>query len=255
MMVKRTKKLFEDIENYLDESNDSKGKSRLKERLNKYSDLYLEVEKHQDLKEALSDKDAIAFKEKLVAIGKELKTEEGNVPEETTEPKVTSMFFSWRIAATILVIIGLGSYFIINSLSPNKSDLLNQYFSVYPLEGVIRGDSLGSSLTKKLNVYSNGDYQSAIINLEELITENPGKEVLKIYLGNSYLQTNQVNKAIAEFQSIDSISMYYENAQWYLALSFLKTNQEVEAKEILRRLLKLNGAYNNKASDLLKELK
>jgi len=252
-MVKRTKKLFEDIENYLDESIDSKERTRLKERLEKHSDLYLEVNKHRELKEALNDTDAIAFKEKLIAISKELKAEEEN-SKTITQPKIKPAFFNWKIAATIVVIIGLGSYFIINSFALNSSKLFTNYFTAYPLEGVVRGDSISGFLKEKFNSYRNGNYRSAVSNLEELKAKHPEKEVLNLYLGNSYLQTNQIEKAITEFQSIDSLSTYYENAQWYLALSFLKTNEETQAKNILKKLLKYNGAYNKKASSLLKEL-
>ena len=244
--MEKSEKLFETIERYLANQLEGRDLANFEEQLKNDKQLRTQVAQHRLLHESLKDKDAITFKKQLVEIGKELE-------EEKIEK--SPLFSSWRIAAGIIVVIGLSLYFYLNSQTSGAT-LYNQFYSVFPAEELSRGDHIDEKLKGLIDTYRNEDYKGFIENINTAVHDSLliQQQQLKLYLGNSFLKTGNYKKAVETFQSVDSLNTYFENAQWYLALSYLKLGDKNQARAILERLVPKNGIYTNRASDLLKEL-
>lgn len=110
-----------------------------------------------------------------------------------------------------------------------------------------------------MEAYDNKKYDQATTLLQQFSKAHPTntyQNKIELYLGLSYLETNQVEKSIMQFQALSS----KENAnsvvaEWYLALAYLKIKKIKKAKTSLNKLKKLDGnPYQKKATSLLEKL-
>lgn len=244
-MKNRTPELFDHIEAYLDGSLNTKDKVEFEQRLSEDQELRTEVEKHRLLQEAVGDSQQISFREKIVAVEEEY--EEG-VPNNAS---VTS-WFNWKIAASILVLVGFGLLYWFQPYSAENS-LFDSYFTPYPAEDVVRGEQQ-SPLEVAMSLYSNKNFDKAIPELKKLLHLKPAKKQLHLYLGNAYLATDQVGLAIKEFQKLMPEFPLTEQASWYLALSYLKQGEIEKVKSKLLQIVAYDGIYKSDAQQLLNEL-
>lgn len=162
----------------------------------------------------------------------------------------------WSIAATVLVLIGLGSMFYLNTLNSSEK-LYAQYFEPYKniVQPIVRGDAATTTKVRAFMAYDDGDYAQAIGYFDALLREEP-IAIFALYKANAQLQINQTEAAIniltSDIKKTDSI---YAEAQWYLALGYLKIEDQRAAKKSLNVLLESDSNFKNKeAQELLKLL-
>ncbi|WP_109301763.1 lipopolysaccharide assembly protein LapB [Aquimarina sp. AU474] len=244
--MERTQEIFEKIEAYLNNTLSQEERSVFEKEMEQDSELRTEVDKHKVLHDVLSDTDTLAFKEKLVKISEEIKAEGTR----------SGSWFSqhWKMAATIAVILGIGSILWFNANRTNENQkLYAAYYEPFPIEDTTRGEST-NDLGDALLHYAKGEYDRVITTLEELV-HIPDQEQLSLYLGNSYMNTGEEQKAIDIFKNIDNNSKYYENAQWYLALTYLKLGDTKQLKPLLTAIINYNGVYKESATNLQTALK
>jgi len=207
--------------------------------------LQEEVEKHRVLHETLSDTDTLAFREKLMRISEEIKAEEQATSSGSSQ--------YWKIAASIAIVLGVATllWFFFFENNPYE-DLYASYYTPFPIEDTTRGET-DTEYKEVLSNYAKGEYKIAITALEKAVTEEESNQ-FSLYLGNSYINTNQEKKAIPIFEEIAKSSKYYENAQWYLALTYLKLKDKKQVISILKELVEYNGVYKDKSINLLEGL-
>lgn len=244
--MERSQELFEKIEGYLNQTLTPEEQTAFEKELLASTALQEEVEKHRVLHETLSDTDTLAFREKLARISQEIKEE---------EQQESSSGFSkyWKIAAAIIVLIGVSALLWIPNFAPIQGGgLYATYYEPFPVEDTTRGEDT-QDFAEVLTAYSKGEYQQILSQLEE-ITNAKDSNQFDLYLGNSYMNTNHEKKAIPIFESIAKTSKYYENAQWYLALTYLKLGDKKQVISILKELVEYNGVYKDKSVKLLEDL-
>lgn len=167
-----------------------------------------------------------------------------------------SSWRKWSIAATVLVLIGLGSLWYVNAIDSSEK-LYAQYFEPYKnvVQPIVRGEAVKTTRELAFKAYDEGNYKEAIIHLNALLNDTP-KAILALYKANAQLQLDQTEAAIATLESqIKKTDTVYAEAQWYLALSYLKLENETTAKSHLNTLLQNHSGFkNNEAQELLKSL-
>ncbi len=243
--MERTPEIFDKIERYLNNTLPEDEFINFEKEIAEHPALAEEVEKHRTLHTILSDTDTLIFKEKLGNISARIKEEE--------KARKSRLIF-WKIAASIAVILGLGSFFwYANTSTHNKNqELYLAYYQPFLTEDVTRGDS-DATLQHIMQHYANKHYDSVINGLQGY--NNLAKQKrLQLYLGISYLSTNQEKKALSLFQNIQDSSTYHEIALWYQALTYLKLNQSKKTKQLLKQIIQYDGTYKIKATDLLKRM-
>jgi len=107
--------------------------------------------------------------------------------------------------------------------------------------------------------YDHKEYTQAIPLLQECLkkpSNSSYKNTLELYLGLSYLEANQAEKAITSFQALASKEGANQAlAEWYLALTYLKIEQIEKAKKSLTKLKhKAKNPYQKKAMALLQKI-
>ncbi len=243
-MSKYTPELFDLIEAYLSDNLDPTSKLEFEESLKSDPDLQETLEKHRILHESMSNMDTIDFRKKLITIENEL--------SDAKTRHLKRSWFNWQVAATVLVLIGLGVFFL-NQNATQEQLLFDSYFTVYPLDDVVRGNE-EAPITMAYEKYAKKDYAGAIPALEKLIVEKPRKHDLKMYLGNAYLKQGKAQKALGEFKQLTKVPAYGEQANWYMALCYLKIDDNDKAILLLKDLIAYDGIYKSKAKDLYDDL-
>lgn len=107
--------------------------------------------------------------------------------------------------------------------------------------------------------YENKKYTEAILLFETYLVTNPNDAQALYFGGMSYYQNYNYNKAIPlleKFLKQTSSIVYQKNkqdAEWYLANSYLKVNQKQKAKTILQKIANSSSKYSSQAKSLLKK--
>jgi tetratricopeptide (TPR) repeat protein len=181
----------------------------------------------------------------------------------TLEKKKSVKYYFLRTAA---VIAGISIttlflfYFGMFQPKSTKDSLFSEYFKPYSNMNTYRGDNAENiSLLQKtaLYYYSKGQYDKAIPNFEELFksVKNSDDDIL-FYYGITCLGVNQNQKAINIFAKFagDPKNIFCEESTWYLALSYLKSNDLQKTRLTLKNVIKGKGSHLNQALDLLEKI-
>ncbi|PKV48181.1 hypothetical protein ATE84_0172 [Aquimarina sp. MAR_2010_214] len=242
--MERTPEIFDKIEGYIAHTLPKEEIIAFEKELATNPELQEEVEKHRVLHKTLSDQDTLDFKEKLMKISASIKEEQSN-----SSAPVSSSY--WKIAASIAILFGVGMLLWHTYTNQhNTQDLYGAYYEPFPVEDVMRSNT-NTEVQRIIKNYAKGAYDSVAVVLEK----RPNLDnQLQLYLGNSYLNTDQEEKAVSLFKDIKSSGKYYEVAKWYLSLTYLKLNTPKKSIPLLKEIITYNGVYKDKAIRLLEAL-
>jgi len=183
------------------------------------------------------------------------------IGSETDEPVITgNRSANWKMlaaAAVVLFVVITSVLYRTFSISSNDhifSDLYLKYNTRMVIRTAQEADK--SVLNSAIQWYNRNNYQAAINQLDKIIQSDPFSTAAHFYRGLSYIETKDYGKAIENFSFIinQNNSRYTENAQWYLALCYIKTNQTGSASIALNKIAAGNSYYKLKASDLLRKM-
>ncbi len=243
-----TQKLFETIEAYIEGSLSETELESFVALIEANPELKNEITIHKELRNEFANTKAIDFRRKLIIAKEEL-------AQENNQQKTRSLVLSyWKIAAFIIFIIGIPTFFWFQNNT--EQDLYAIYYTPYPIEDIKRG--VDTTRIKILNDillnYKSQKYREIIIDLENLVVQKSNEEKLKLCLGNSYLNTDQLIKAETLFKTFSRESTNYFDAQWFLSLTYLRMNQKDSMIPILKELISKNTRHTKNAIALLKDL-
>jgi tetratricopeptide (TPR) repeat protein len=250
--MKRTQEIFEKIEEYIMNTLSQEERTVFEKEMDEDIELQLEVAKHRAIHNTLGDQDVLNFKEKLIRISANIKE------EKKKEETVASTFkFSsyWKIAATVIVLLGISSLIWRTTTTRNQTqNLYSAYYKPFPVNDMVRGSTDTISVIKDaIKHYSNKSYDSVVLALEKY-PDLVNQQQLQLYLGNSYLNIGEEEKAATQFKEIKTNDKYHEIAQWYLSLTYLKLNSPKKTTSLLKDIIEYNGTYKNQAVQLLNSL-
>lgn len=163
-----------------------------------------------------------------------------NFEQDKPTVKLFNISKKWLVAASILIIVSLGSIFVKNSFYPSPEKLFVENYEPYrnivlPVERGVNSNSIEQSA---FVAYENGNYHKAI-NLFNSVPNNNEQYIL-FYKSMCYLSLNKTNDAISLLKAIkesdttlNSEINFNELANWYLALAYLNTGEVREANKQL----------------------
>ncbi len=226
---------------------------------NSINDLEL-LEFKEKLRGSPEFREAVEFQIKLIAnieaLEKKRLKEELTLmfadipPEKKSDSDSVKKWF--LVAAGVLVLLTATMIWRLQAL--NNEALFDKYYEPFPAKGIVRGDIPDTEIDQIMYTYSAGEYTDVIAMIENQMSRDVYFEGQKLYLGNAYLQTSKMEKAVQSFESIPLESRYRMDGKWYLALAFLKTGDEQSAKKILQGISEENSIYRSSAKKLLEDL-
>ena len=192
----------------------------------------------------------------------ELKTKITQFETEISSKSVPVKIFSakkfqkWYVAASIVLLIGIGSMAYYGFSGPNYDNLYDNNFQTYPntVFEIARGESIESLEREAFTAYELKDYKTAIEKFDK-ISESDDREYLDFYMGISYLNLNQLDRAETFLsKTIAENADFTAEAHWYLAMTYLKMKEKRKAIVELDKLVKGYDYNRERATILLSEL-
>jgi hypothetical protein len=181
-----------------------------------------------------------------------------NLKKNTTQHKVK--WIGWTLAAAACL---TGLILLTNYLRPNQTNkLYEQTYAVYyqPYRNLIssynRSDEKTTTLKEQaMNSYTVGDYAKTIELLKE-IKPTDQDAAYHFYLANAYMAVGKIDEARENFLWVLKADiLFIDQTKWFLALSYIKTNQIDEAKKFLNDLINHENVYKNRAIEILNTYK
>jgi tetratricopeptide (TPR) repeat protein len=205
-----------------------------------------EVKLRAEIYRALTDTQKIKLRENLKALRKENKSG-------------LRFLQSWKvraIAASIAVLLLVGAGFTTSIFrTTDNQDLYAAYFNPESSLLSVRSGSASDNTSLNLGMlsYDQGQYDESI----EIFKSIPDNIVARLYCGLAYMNVKNYKAAIDEFNHVLSHgdNLFTDQAEWNIGLSYLADNKIDEAKKTFASIAGEKGAYQQRASDLLKELK
>lgn len=218
-------------------------KNQFEELLANDNEFRTQFEFENNLKQAIDAEKTNELKAKLK--GFEQKMHKDN---KVIKPR----FSMWRMVASIALLISV-TYFGYQSFftQPDFSTLYADNYKTYPntVYTITRSDSDNSLERQAFVAYETEDYQLAL----DKFSQATPKKYFNFYKAQSYLKLGKTTEAKNLFQKIIANKQQFTaEANWYLALIYLKEKNKEEAKKHLKNLIN-NYDYNKEKSKALLE--
>jgi hypothetical protein len=154
-----------------------------------------------------------------------------------------------------------GLFFLVRTLAPSSDPvkLYNKYYTPYEIvPTVTRGNStaVNDIFPQSVEKYRSGDYKSASASFTAMLSEDPASVAPRFLLGLSYMAMNDFDNAVTELDKIAGNSnTYQKEANWYLALTYLKKGEIEKAAKCFGILAQSPGFYNEPSKEILRRLR
>ncbi len=167
----------------------------------------------------------------------------------------------YRIAGIILLLlIGSLAILIIQKPSrPTPEELYKEYYE--PYEDLIIDHEKDVADTQQqlylgMDAYKQEKYDQAMMYLQNYVQQYPDELSPYLYLGIAYMEVEDMSQAIQKFQKLTTSPELGQQAQWYMALAYLKEGKIEKSIEILKNIVDIQSAHykRGEATTLLKLL-
>ncbi|OWW26948.1 hypothetical protein B4Q04_04535 [Zobellia sp. OII3] len=201
----------------------------------------------RELQESLKKEERKAVKQMFAAM---------SASEPKQEAKVISLR-PWLVAASIIFLVGIGSWFVFfNTHNYSTDELYNANFVAYEnvVHPIERSAELEDLQTRAFTAYENEDYAEAL-SLFKTLQEKNNDGYIQFYEAITLMQLQKHKEAVPLLENyIEADGELKDRAIWYLALSDLKLGRIDESKIQLQKLVSKNGFKAAAAKRLLEEL-
>jgi hypothetical protein len=209
----------------------------------------------KEIKIAINETDIVQIRAKLKEIGDAIEKEKQSKKLINFNSKTKKIAISVVAASLVLMLSITGILKFYNG----QNDLYEKYYSKYESFGVARSafDSQNSTLNNALVKFNQKDYESAIILLQDYTGNSKSNAVKHFYTGVAMQETGKYQTAIAEYEFVifDKDNLFVEQAEWYIGLCYLKTNDQRKAMLQFRKIYDKKGYYHQKAEAIIRRMK
>jgi hypothetical protein len=214
--------------------------------------LRAEVEFRKRTDEILKNQDVMSLRNKLSQIEKNRK--------DVAEPVSRSGKKAYiRYAAVIAVLVLIGTITMLPHKNLSNEGIISKYYKVYepPTSQRSAQSATDADFTLALEFYNTHDYDKAAIYFNKVLENKPNDMQTVLLKGVANFEEKKYPEAKQSFVNVidNKDNLYVDQAQWYLALCYLQTNETEKAKKIFKIIGKDNGIYRNDANKIIKGLK
>lgn len=240
----------QEIQNYLQSNTDDEKRYRIENHLldcplcsaavEGYAEHY-NFEEHNDLEDLRARIDEQHQMDKAQVI---------------TMPRRRPVLARIAAAAAVLLLVAAAAWYY---LSPpvTTEQLFLSYYEPTDVPGLSRvrsGSEEVTSLQKATELYRQKEYTASQLAFESLLAEEPELENAVLYTGLSALAAEDYAAAIDYFgDTRQSSPNYWEDATWYLALTYLKQGDRTMASVLLEELIQRDLPYYQERAIELKD--
>jgi len=246
---------IEEIEGYIYNELSEEEMSLFEAELATNQELISEIDLIRNVDQALRENDVVQLRNKLQGISAEIASQKQTERSFVTKFKVRKVILS-SVAASLILLLGLTG---ILSRQSSDGELYQKFYAAYQTTGIARSSDISSnqSLSLALQKFDNQDYEAALLLLQDVISRDQNNMVGHFYTGVSFQETGKYQNAIREYETviIDKDNLFVEQANWYIGLCYLQTNENKKAHRQFKKIAQHDGFYQVKAQAILRKMK
>jgi len=244
------------INGYFEDTLSENERAEFDRLLQADAEFAAEFEFQKELKSALKKEERQKIKSLFSNLGTETLVDLHDGRTQKPERKVISIR-SWLVAASIIFLLGIGSWLLFYNTPDLNTDQLYAANFV-PYENVVhpieRGAQLEDLKTRAFTAYENANYGLALELFKELQVQHNDPYIV-FYEAIVLMQLDNHEEAIPLLEGyIEDNGQLKDRATWYLALAYLKQNDITESKIQLGKLVEMGSFKVKTAKALLDEL-
>jgi tetratricopeptide (TPR) repeat protein len=245
----------EKLEMYLSNGLPRKETDTFREHLHKDSDLRKELKVRRDIEDALKETDFNMFQDTIEQI---VRSEEViNTPSGFSRLRTSSFRWLAAAASVAVLIIGANVAFLFNEQSYEPQELYSMYYKPYDSYVSVRSGNIDTDdiFIQALMKYEKQEFDETIALLNRIIEVDNMNIASMFYLGVSFIETGRYADAYNSFTKIvdHNDNLFIEQAEWYLGLTFLRSNEQEKARKQFETIAESQSFYNEKAKELLQQ--
>jgi len=238
---------------YLEGKLNKQEKEQFEKELEKNSVLKREYHLQKDIMRAVSEEEVMNLREKLQDI-----TSKGD--EKNVLTIRTGLRKVMALAAGILLLVGVASWYYFTQMYTNPYKLYAQYYE--PYENIYSSRSLEVTFADESVVrdaflaYETESWKKAEEYFDRLLAENSPKINILFYAGIVKLEQDKNAQAIGLFKEVigKENPLFTEQACWYTALAYLKIDKTEEARYYLNLIIEKGMSKQEEAKSILKKI-
>ena len=242
------------IDRYLDNDMSGPELNWFKKELDSNPELQAELNLQKDINEALSQGDILDLREKLNAIHEMVDPE----PESKRIKRTLTENWAGIAAASAVILVAIG-FLLSISINPAQTaeELFDQHYEPYIVPTNYRSATdINNVFHMALVEYGNQDYEKALLLFEKVLIKDESRMDVTLLTGISNLEIENFQSANNSFKKVinHNDNLFIEQAEWYLALCYLKTGEQEKAHIQFGKIITDNSLYKEEAEDILKKL-
>ena len=246
---------IEEIEGYLyNELSDDQFASFEAELANN-QELSDEISLMRNIDLALKENDVMNLRNKIQNIAGEIAAEKQTEQSFVGQFKARKFVFA-SVAASLILLLGIAGLL---SRQSSQGELYQKFYTTYQTTGINRSASstTDQKLTAALQKFDNQDYNNALNLFQEVVSRDQNNMVGHFYSGVALQETGKYQNAIKEYNTvkINKDNLFVEQADWYIGLCYLQTNEDKKAFNQFSEIAKNSGFYQQKAQAILRKMK
>lgn len=199
--------------------------------------------------------DAILRKNDIVSLRSKL----SSIERMRQEKPVSANKFKtprFRYAAVITGLVVIGSLYLMSVRKESPEKIFSDNYKAPDISETTRSGSNETILDPAIECLNKGEYEKALEGFRSYLANHPATPKLEFLSGAAYLGKKDYPDAQTSFKAVikKTDNLYIEEANWYLAMCYLKTNDLSAAKDILNKLSKYDGIHKQQAKRVLRHL-
>ncbi len=188
-----------------------------------------------------------------------------NKPSTARKDGVILVFFNylgrqkWAVAAVLTFFVAATVLLVNINTKPSGDKLFDEYFAPFGTGGtygLLRGDSAKNDLQHQAFYYYDQEEYTLADDYFDKVLDKDSKNIMALfYSGNALLAIGRVYDAIERFKEVIDLGGGLEiQAEWYLALCYLKINDYAKMVPLLNDIIGTNTRYSEMARELLNKI-
>jgi len=243
------------IDNYLLNYLDETEKANLELELIENPQFEIEFQLNNEINSAIIESEVMKIRASLADIIEE-NTKSSKVRKFIPENLKGKPMRFIGAAASVAAVVSAG-FLSLNHENMNAEKLFRQAYQPYQATGLFRSVTVTNPAINGVDLYNAHRFDEALSQFAIVLKDNNEHPMSNFFSGLCFMEKNQYENAIVAFNNVidEKDNLFIEQAQWYMALSMLGSNNEKDAYELLNRIVLYNGYYKRNAKELLKKLK
>jgi TolA-binding protein len=161
--------------------------------------------------------------------------------------------------SVLAVLVLTGALTIFPGRHQNNEEILNRYYKEYVPTSEQRSLATikNDNFNQAMEFFESHDYRNAAYYFSKVVESNPKNMSANLLNGIANFEESKYNEAKQSLGKVlddNNKNLYIDQAQWYLALCFMRTDENDKARQLLGIIIKEDGFYARDAKKVIKKM-